>query len=116
MALNNPIFRGAGNGGGGGLPDIPVKRIIMWVLVAAVLLIIVSVAGCGIKVVNTGHRGIETHFGKVVSESLPEGLYFYNPVTSNIVEMDTRIQRQDSETDTYTRDVQQAAIKYTLNY
>jgi prohibitin 2 len=47
---------------------------------------------------------------------LGEGIYFYNPLTSHIVEMDTRVQRQDGETDTYTRDVQQAAIKYTLNY
>jgi prohibitin 2 len=116
MALSNPIFRGAGNGGSGGMPAIPVKRILMWLLIAAVLVIVVSVAGCGIKVVDTGHRGIETRFGKVVSESLPEGIYFYNPITSTMVEMDTRIQRQDSETDTYTRDVQQAAIKYTLNY
>ncbi len=115
MASSNPIFRSAGGGSGGPI-DIPIKRILMWAAIAVVLVIVVSVAGCGIKVVNTGHRGIETHFGKVVSESLPEGLYFYNPVTSNIVEMDTRIQRQDSETDTYTRDVQQAAIKYTLNY
>ena len=116
MALSNPIFRNAGSGGSGGMPQIPVKRILMWIAIAVVLLIIVSVAGCGIKVVDTGHRGIETRFGKVVSEALPEGIYFYNPITSAIVEMDTRIQRQDGETDTYTRDVQQAAIKYTLNY
>jgi regulator of protease activity HflC (stomatin/prohibitin superfamily) len=115
MAFSNPIFRGAGNGNGG-MPAIPVKRILTWILVAVVLLIIVSVAGCGIKVVDTGHRGIETRFGKVVSGSLPEGIYFFNPLTSALVEMDTRIQRQDGETDTYTRDVQQAAIKYTLNY
>src|SRR5689334_9600713 len=115
MALSNPIFRSAG-GGSGGPVNIPIKRILMWVAIAVVLVIVVSVAGCGIKVINTGHRGIETHFGKVVSESLPEGLYFYNPITNAIVEMDTRIQRKDSETDTYTRDVQQAAIKYTLNY
>src|ERR1700704_4086925 len=113
MALNNPIFRSAGNGGG--MPAIPVKRILTWALIVAVLVVIVSVAGCGIKVVDTGHRGIETRFGKVVSESLPEGIYFFNPLTSALVEMDTRIQRQDGETDTYTRDVQQAAIKYTLN-
>ena len=50
------------------------------------------------------------------SESLPEGLYFFNPFTSTIVEMDTRVQRVDAETDTYTRDVRQAGIKYTLNY
>lgn len=112
--MSNPIFRSGG--GTGGPVDIPIKRILMWIAVAIVLVVVVSVAGCGIKVVNTGHRGIETHFGKVVSDSLPEGLYFFNPVTNAIVEMDTRIQRQDGETDTYTRDVQQAAIKYTLNY
>jgi len=117
MALSNPIFRNAGNGGGGaGGPNIPIQRILMWVVVAIVALVIVSVAGCGIKVVDTGQRGIKTRFGEIVSESLPEGLYFYNPLTSNIVEIDTRVQRQDGETDTYTRDVQQAAIKYTLNY
>src|SRR5690349_21723712 len=116
MAFSNPIFRGAGNGGPGGMPQLPIKRILLWIAIAIVLLVVVSVAGCGIKVVDTGHRGIETRFGKVVSESLPEGIYFFNPLTSALVEMDTRIQRQDGETDTYTRDVQQAAIKYTLNY
>ena len=88
----------------------------MWVVIAIVAIVVVSVAGCGIKVVDTGQRGIETRFGKVVSESLPEGLYFFNPLTSTIVEIDTRVQRSDGETDTYTRDVQQADIKYTLNY
>src|SRR4051812_3589567 len=116
MAMSNPIFRSVGNGGGTGGTNIPVKRILTWAVVAIALLIIVSVAGCGIKVVDTGQRGIKTRFGEIVSESLPEGLYFYNPLTSNIVEIDTRVQRQDGETDTYTRDVQQAAIKYTLNY
>lgn len=114
MASSNPIFRSVGSGGNG--PDIPVKRILVWIVVAIIAIVIVSVAGCGIKVVDTGQRGIKTRFGEIVSESLPEGLYFYNPLTSNIVEIDTRVQRQDGETDTYTRDVQQAAIKYTLNY
>src|SRR5690348_7246730 len=106
MAFTNSVFRTVGNGGPGGPPSIPVKRILLWIAIGIVLLIVVSVAGCGIKVVDTGHRGIETRFGKVVSESLGEGIYFYNPLTSHIVEMDTRVQRQDGETDTYTRDVQ----------
>src|SRR5687768_8875395 len=114
MALT-PIFRG-GNGGNGAPGGIPLRKIIMWVVIAGIAVFVLSVAGCGIKVVDTGQRGIKTRFGEVVSESLPEGLYFYNPVTSNIVEIDTRVQRTDGETDTYTRDVQQAAIKYTLNY
>jgi prohibitin 2 len=115
MAISSPIFRGT-NGGGDGQAQLPVRKILMWIVIIAIAIFVVSVAGCGIKVVDTGQRGIKTRFGQVVSESLPEGLYFFNPFTSQIVEIDTRVQRQDGETDTYTRDVQQAAIKYTLNY
>jgi prohibitin 2 len=115
MAQVSSIFRGA-NGGAGGGPDFPVKKILTWIVIAIVAVVVLSVAGCGIKVVDTGQRGIKTRFGEVVSESLPEGLYFFNPITSNIVEMETRLQRFDGETAAYTRDVQQADIKYTLNY
>jgi prohibitin 2 len=93
-----------------------IVRVLRWAIVAAIVIVVASVAGCGIAIVDTGQRGIKTRFGEVVSESLPEGLYFYNPLTSNIVEIDTRVQRFDGETDTYTRDVQQAGVKYTLNY
>jgi prohibitin 2 len=93
-----------------------IVRFLRWAIVAAIVIVVASVAGCGIAIVDTGQRGIKTRFGEIISESLPEGLYFYNPLTSNIVEIDTRVQRFDGETDTYTRDVQQAAVKYTLNY
>jgi regulator of protease activity HflC (stomatin/prohibitin superfamily) len=115
MAFTTPIFRGGNRPDDGG-GRIPMGRILMWVIVTIIAVVVVSVAGCGIKVVDTGQRGIKTRFGEVVSESLPEGLYFFNPFTSAIVEMDTRVQRKDGETDTYTRDVQQSVIKYTLNY
>jgi len=114
MAFGSPILRNVG--GGNGSVTLPIGNILMWLVIAVIAILVVSVAGCGIKVVDTGHRGIETRFGKVVSESLPEGFYWFNPLTSAVVEIDTRIQRSDGETDTYTRDVQQAVIKYTLNY
>ena len=114
MAFGSPILRNVG--GGDGPLKLPIGRIAMWVAIVILAILLVSVAGCGIKVVDTGHRGIETRFGKVVSESLPEGFYWFNPLTSAVVEIDTRIQRSDGETDTYTRDVQQSVIKYTLNY
>ena len=113
MAFNAPIFRGGNSGNGAG---VPIRTIATWVAIGIVAIVVLSFAGCGIKVVDTGQRGIKTRFGEVVSESLPEGLYFFNPITSTIVEMDTRVQRFDGETDTYTRDVQQAVVKYTLNY
>ena len=116
MAFTSSVFRSGAPSGNGGGPGIPVRTIITWAGIALVAIIVLSFAGCGIKVVDTGQRGIKTQFGRVVSESLPEGLYFFNPITSAVVEMDTRVQRKDGETDTYTRDVQQSVIKYTLNY
>jgi regulator of protease activity HflC (stomatin/prohibitin superfamily) len=115
MAFNTNVLRGAGNNGDGRI-DLPIRKILMWAVVAIIAIVVVSVAGCGIKVVDTGQRGVKTRFGEITSTSLPEGLYFYNPITSNIIEIDTRVQRQDGDTESYTRDVQQAHIKYTLNY
>ena len=115
MAFTNNVFRGPGNAGSGGV-DLPIRKILRWAVVIAIAIIVVSVAGCGIKVVDTGQRGVKTRFGEITSTSLPEGLYFFNPITTKIIEIDTRVKRLDGETESYTRDVQQANIKYTLNY
>jgi prohibitin 2 len=48
--------------------------------------------------------------------SLPEGLYFYNPISSSIHEVDTRIKRKEMKVNTYTKDVQQANITLVANY
>jgi prohibitin 2 len=68
--------------------------------------------------IDTGHRGIQTRFGEVDEKlgSIPEGLYFYNPLTTSIIEMDVRVQRLEGTANTYTKDVQQADIKYVVNY
>lgn len=68
------------------------------------------------EIIDTGHRGIEIRFGKVVGESLDEGLYFFNPLTTDIVEMDVRTQIATEATSAYTKDVQQAAIQYVANF
>jgi prohibitin 2 len=67
--------------------------------------------------VDTGHRGVETHFGKVVSGSLPEGLYWYMPFFGTSYEqMDVRQQKWGANTETYTKDVQKADISFVMNY
>lgn len=79
----------------------------------AVLALLVSFTGA--EVIDTGHRGVKTKFGKVIGQTLNEGIYFYNPFTTSIVEMDTRTQRYDDTTTTYTKDVQKADISYGMN-
>ena len=60
-------------------------------LLFSFIVLSLSLTSCGFEIVDTGHRGVKVRFGKVVSESLPEGLYFYNPITSQIHEMDVRL-------------------------
>jgi prohibitin 2 len=88
----------------------------MYRVIGALIGLGIIVSFSGIEIVDTGYRGVKTRFGEVVSESLPEGIYFYNPITSTIIEMDTRTSKQHLQTVTYTKDVQQATIQYAANY
>ena len=89
------------------------KRSVLTVAVFATL-----VGGCGFETVSTGHRGVKTHWNEVDMKagSLPEGFYTYSPISEDIVEMDTRIQKWEGKTNTYTKDVQQADVSFVLNY
>jgi len=74
--------------------------------------------GCGVEQVDTGYRGVKTVWGEVDMKagSLPEDIYTYNPISSAIHEMDTRIKRKEFKLNTYTKDVQQANITAVANY
>jgi prohibitin 2 len=80
------------------------------------LLVLALFVSAGFEIVNTGHRGVKTRFGKVTGDSLPEGLYFYNPLTSNIIEMDVREQKWQSNSNSYTKDVQNVKVDFAVNY
>ena len=89
------------------------KHVVVGGLVA---LLLCSISFMGFEQVNAGHRGIKLVWGKVVSDSLPEGLYFYNPISSNIVTMDTRLQKRTTRLETYTKDIQQTTMDITVNF
>jgi regulator of protease activity HflC (stomatin/prohibitin superfamily) len=80
------------------------------------LTVLFCLSGCGFHTVQTGHRGVKTHFGQVIGEPLTEGLYFVNPFTTDIHQMDTRVLVWTANTEAYTKDVQEAKISFTLNY
>jgi regulator of protease activity HflC (stomatin/prohibitin superfamily) len=84
-------------------------------LIASIIAIL-TLTAC--EQIDTGHRGVRVTFGEVDEKagSLSEGLYFYNIFTSSIKEMDTRVQRAEGTANTYTKDVQQADIKYVVNF
>ena len=75
-----------------------------------------SISFLGFSQIDAGYRGVKLTWGKVVSDSLPEGLYFYNPISTSMVAIDTRLQRAKIKLETYTKDIQQATMSLTVNY
>lgn len=82
----------------------------------ALILLSLNLIGCGFEVVDTGYRGLETRFGQVVGEPLPEGLHFYNPFTSDIKEYYVRQETWEVSQNIFTQDNQQAMIKIAVNF
>lgn len=72
--------------------------------------------GCGFRVVDTGHRGIEKRFGKLIGEPVPEGLYFYNPFTSSMASFDVQEKQVQGKGICNTRDTQVVDIDYTATF
>jgi prohibitin 2 len=93
-----------------------VRRYVRTIAAIVGFVVIAILASCSLKTVEPGHRGIKVTFGKPRPESLAEGLYFINPFTSRLVEMDVRQQKWEAKTAAYTKDVQQAQIEFVLNY
>lgn len=87
-----------------------------YIIPIGILVLIAIVGSFGFKIIDTGHRGVKSYFGKVEEQSLPEGLYFYNPLTSNIIELDVRETRMEQTTDAYSKDAQNVKISYVINY
>ncbi len=83
--------------------------------ILAVILVITGICFSGVTIIDTGYRGIKTRFGEVIGDPLPEGIYFYNPLTTEIKPIDVRVQRIALNMSTYTKDVQQADLSVTIN-
>jgi len=86
------------------------KLLMVGALVAALF-----TTGCA-EVVDSGHRGVRKSFGEVTDESLVPGLYWYNPIGGDILEIDVRQIAWKGVTPAYTKDVQKADIAFTVNY
>lgn len=84
--------------------------------ISFLLVLAAALNGCGCEIVDTGYRGIETEFGKVQGEPLPEGLHFYNPFTSSIYEFEVREQIVEFETSCFTKDTQNVVVKVAMTY
>lgn len=80
------------------------------VILAAILI----VCSC-FSSVPTGHTGVVTTFGKVEDHVFDAGINFKAP-WQVVTDMDNRVQKQTVELMSFSSDIQEVSIKYTVNY
>lgn len=72
------------------------------------------ILGC-VRTVPTGQTGIVTVFGRVENYTLDAGVHFLSPWKS-VTKMDNRTQIATIEMSSFSSDIQEVKIKYTVNY
>jgi len=66
--------------------------------------------------VKTGHIGVKTRFGKVISESLPAGLHFRTPFVEDIDQVEIREQKMEMSTSASSADLQTIQSSIAANF
>ena len=85
-------------------------------LTAVVSLMLMLVA-CGWGVVDPGERAVFARFGEVEKKCYPEGLYFYNPFTTDMYMLDVKVQKLlVRQTEAATRDLQTVTADIVINF
>lgn len=79
-------------------------------------LISLGLTGCGYTQIDEGFRGVEMKWGKVVGDPLSPNIYFFNPVSTTILEMDVREQKYEGLTPCFTKDTQTVNVSYVVTY
>ena len=99
-------------------PNLEVKAfpsVFKYVVLVIVVLVLLSWLNPFV-VINAGHRGVITTFGKVNPTVLEEGLHFRIPIMQQVREINVQIQKAEGDGDAASRDLQQVHTKIALNY
>ena len=90
-----------------------VKKVIIGVIVAVILLIN---ATASVSVVKPGHTGVVVTMGKVEEKVLSEGFHLKIPFVQKVVEIDNRIVKLEVETEAFSKDLQTVDTILAVNY
>ena len=90
------------------------------IILAAILVLIIIgvVASASVKIVESGNRGVLTHWSAVdlASPPLNEGIHFVVPFQDEVVQVEVRTLKYDKETRSASKDLQTVETTVTVNY
>lgn len=91
------------------------KRFGSVILIGAIILACGVIGLSSFTTVPTGHTGVVTSFGRVEEYTLESGVHFIAP-WKNVIKMDNRVQKNTVTLSSFSSDIQEVTIVYTLNY
>ena len=95
------------------VPNFKWQKIVIPVVIVVVLALIVANS---VAIVDAGHTGVVTTFGKVNEGVLQEGLHFKIPFIQQVVKIDNRIQKLEVNTEAFSKDLQSVNTVLAINY
>ncbi len=93
-----------------------VKRVIFYILMIILFFFLLGVATDFFGTVRAGERGVKLRFGAVTGIVLDEGLYFKVPLVEEVVRMDVKIQKAETEATAASKDLQTVNTRVALNF
>ncbi|MEW6482879.1 MAG: prohibitin family protein [bacterium] len=67
-------------------------------------------------IVEAGKRGVVLNFGAVSSKVLDEGIHFRIPIMQRVIQMDVRVNKEQTDAAAASKDLQQTHSTIALNY
>jgi regulator of protease activity HflC (stomatin/prohibitin superfamily) len=95
------------------LPNFPIVK---WLIVAAIFFVVVLPLVNPLVVIQAGHRGVITTFGKVTQEVLGEGLHIRVPFVQEVHQISVQIQKGEGDGDSASKDLQSVHTKVAINF
>ena len=86
-----------------------------WVMMAGLIIVILLFFRPWVQV-GAGQRGIVLNFGAVQKQVLEEGLHFRIPLMQEVVFMDVKLQKAETDAAAASADLQDVSSRVALNY
>lgn len=96
----------------GHYPKVRIGRVIGTSIVTVILIILLL--SCFTSV-PAGFTGVPVTFGKVADYTMDSGFHVKSPFTQ-VIKMDNRIQKHTVTMSAFSKDIQETAVVYTINY
>lgn len=78
--------------------------------------LVIFLAFSTFHVVSSGQVGVITKFGAVQKEILPEGIHLINPIATEVVPINVRVQKIEADATASSKDLQNVTSKVALNF